>query len=63
MIDSKIFGFTGKYSQEFLDQLKRLGFEWIIVPAHSAPFDSISVCPLPPPTGILYFCEILQTTL
>lgn len=60
---SRIFGFKHIYSKEFLDRLaKELGFEWTFLAPKSIPSEEISVNPLPPPTGKLYYCEFKYDT-
>jgi len=56
---SRLFGFKYKYSQEFLDQLaKEFGFEWTLVKPQLIDKDEISISPLPPPSGKLYYMNI-----
>jgi len=56
-IKSKIFGFTHKYPQSFLDKLaKDLGIKWTKVESKTMKKEDIDVCPLSPPSlNIDYF--------
>lgn len=55
---SKIFGFTNKYSQSFLDDLaKACGFKWTKVLFKTIDSKDIPVKPLDPPSGILYYFD------
>ena len=58
MKDSKIFGFKNRYPQSFLDQLaKDLGIEWTKVEFKTLDKEDVPICPLPPPTGNLYYFD------
>jgi len=56
---SKLFGFSHRYPQSFLDELaKAWGFKWTKCPPKSILTEDISVCPLEPPTGKLQYIDI-----
>ena len=55
---SRIFGFKNRYPQKFLDKLaKDLGIKWTKVKPTLISKDEITSCPLPPPSGKLYYSE------
>jgi len=56
---SRLFGFQYRYPQKFLDNLaKWYGFEWTPVNPTLVPWYIVSVHPMPPPSGKLYYIEI-----
>jgi hypothetical protein len=58
MRNNRLFGFQHRYPQAFLDELaKMMGIEWIPVNPTLVPKENISVQPLPPPCGKLYYIE------
>lgn len=56
---SRLFGFKYRYSQSFLDKLaKDLGFKWTKVKFRTIKKEDVSVCPMPPPSGNLFYTVI-----
>ena len=56
---SRIFGFKHRYPQSFLDELaKAWGFKWTKVKCTPVKTEDVSVHPLPPPTGTLFYTVI-----
>lgn len=58
-MESRIFGFKHKYSQEFLDWLeKELGIKWIKCPPKTIPTDKVEIKPLSPPSNKVHYIDI-----
>lgn len=59
MNKSKIFGFTHRYPQSFLDKLaKDLGIKWTKCIPQTLAQEEVEIKPLNPPTSKLYYFKI-----
>ena len=57
-IKSKIFGFTHKYPQSFLDKLaKDLGIKWTKVESKTVKKEDVDIRPLSPPSSNIEYFE------